>query len=125
MNPTRRPTRAISIDAGNNVSQFWTGLFLLGLLLTAGFGYLLWILGPQLMHPGRSFDGTRFSGTPLQALDVFAILGGAFVFGATTMAYGAWQMGTGRRNMRVVHGMFGVIAAAVVIAAALRFASTA
>jgi hypothetical protein len=115
---------------GSMLSRRWARRFggvlvVLGLVLTLGLGCLLWMLGPQLMNPGRSFGGTRFTGTPLQALGVFAILGGVFAFGATTMVYGVWQMSTGRRNMRVVYGMFGVIAAVVVIASALKFATTA
>ena len=80
---------------------------------------MLWHLGPQLLHPGRSFNGSRFSGTPLQALGVFAILGGMFAFGVATTVYGAWQIGTGRRDMRVVYGMIGVIAVGLAIAVAL------
>ncbi|MEO5882301.1 MAG: hypothetical protein ABIQ06_07780 [Caldimonas sp.] len=47
---------------GSMLSRRWARrlgvvLFVLGLVLTAGLGYLLWILSAQLMSPGRSFGG--------------------------------------------------------------------
>ena len=109
---------------GSMLSKRWARRFggvlvVLGLALTLGLGYLIWQLAPTLLKPGVSVGGTRFTGTPLQALAVFAVLGGVFAFGAAAMVYGAWQVSTGRRNMRAISGMIGVIAAVVVVAMAM------
>lgn len=108
---------------GSMLSKRWARrfggvLFVLGLGLTIGLGYLLWILAPQLLNPGRSFGGSRFSGTPLQALGVFVMLSSVLAFGATTLAYGAWSMGTGRRNVPLVFRIFGVTGVAFALGVA-------
>jgi hypothetical protein len=127
---THKFTSVCERCGGSMLSRRWARryggvLLVLGLALAGGLGFLLWHLGPQLLQPGRTFNGSRFSGTPLQALGVFAILGGVFAFGVVTTVYGAWQIGTGRRNMRVVYGMIGVMVVVLAIAIALSLRPTA
>ena len=110
---------------GSILSKRWARRFggvlvVLGLGLAGGLGYLLWLLGPPLLHPGRTFNGQRFTGSPLLGLVVLAILGALFAFGAMATTYGAWQVATGKRNMRVVYAMIGVGGAVAGLALALR-----
>jgi hypothetical protein len=57
---------------------------------------------PMLLRPGADVGGTRFSGSPAQAFIVLGILGAVFTVGVTTMLYGAWQVRSGSRSLRVV-----------------------
>ena len=118
---THKYTSVCERCGGSMLSKRWARRFggvlvVLGLALAIGLGYLLWIMGPMLLNPGVSYGGTRFSGTRLQALLVFAVLGSVFLFGVLTTGYGLWQMFTGARNMKAVSAMVGLIAVAVVVA---------
>ncbi|MEO8484946.1 MAG: hypothetical protein ABI585_01280 [Betaproteobacteria bacterium] len=87
-----------------------------GLVLTGGMAYAFYALGPLLAHPGRSIGGSRFDGTAAEALAVVAILGAVLAFGLTALGYGAWQVKTGRRNLRVVGVMLAIWSALIAVA---------
>jgi len=96
---------------GGMMTRRWArrfGAFLVacGLFISGLIGTVIYHVAPLLLHAGRSIDGTRFSGTPLQALAVAAVLAAVMGFGLTTLSYGAWQVATGRRSRRVVAVMF-------------------
>ena len=95
-------------------------LIVLGLLIAGGMGALLAFLWPTLTHPGIEVGGSRFTGTKAQANTVIGILAGVGAFGLVAIGYGAFQLATGRRSLRVVQWMLGLIA--VVVAAALLLA---
>jgi hypothetical protein len=95
--------------------RFGGVLVVLGLALAIGLGYLLWIMGPMLLNPGVSYGGTRFSGTRLQALLVFAVLGSVFLFGVLATCYGFWQIFTGARSMKVIYALVGLVAVAAAV----------
>lgn len=81
-----------------------------GLFITGVMGVVLHHLAPMLLHPGVTYGTSRFSGTPSQALPILALLCLPFVFGVTALAYGIWQVGTGRRSRKVVGVMLGTCA---------------
>ena len=106
---------------GSMLSRRWARrfggfIFALCLPLALGMGYLIWRLAPQLLHPGVSFNGNRFSGTPLQALMVFAVLGGVLAFGVLGALYGLSMMRTGMRNLRAIYALIGLVGVAVIAA---------
>lgn len=106
---------------GSLLSRRWTRRFgmvliALGAVITVAMGVVLVKLTPMLAHPGVDQGGTRFDGTPLQALMVWAILAAVFVFGATATGLGFWQVLTGKRNLRAAMLMLGIFSALVTIA---------
>jgi MFS family permease len=73
--------------------QLAIGVFLIGLM-----GTITYNLAPALLRVGESADGSRFTGTPLQAQLILALFGMVLVFGLGSVASGLWQIKTGRRN---------------------------
>ncbi len=95
-------------------------LILCGLFITGVMGLVLNHLAPILLHPGVTYGTSRFSGTPSQALSILALLGLPFMFGVTALAYGLWQVGTGRRSRKVVGVMLGTCSLLLLVALGLR-----
>jgi MFS family permease len=73
--------------------QLLIGLFLVGLM-----GTITYYLAPALLNPAAASDGSRFTGTPGQALMILALFGLVITFGVGSIASGLWQIITGRRN---------------------------
>ena len=94
-------------------------LVVLGSLLSAGMGILLWMLLPTLLHAGMDVGGTRFNGDPQTARMVIAILGAVLLFGLTTLGYGIFQVVTGRRSWPVVAVLLAIFAALYALGLAL------
>lgn len=89
------------------------------LAITAIMGTVTYHTAPLMLHPGRSIDGTRFSGTPAQGLMIMGLFALVLAFGLTALTYGIWQMKTGKRDRRVVFGMVCVWMVLLGIAGAL------
>ncbi|HLL75217.1 MAG TPA: hypothetical protein VK421_08100 [Pyrinomonadaceae bacterium] len=73
--------------------QLLIGLFLIGLM-----GTITYNLAPALLNPAAATDGSRFTGTPEQALMILGLFGLVITFGVGSLAAGLWQIATGRRN---------------------------
>ena len=73
--------------------QLLIGLFLVGLM-----GTITYYLAPALLNPAAATEGSRFTGTPGQALMILALFGLVITFGVGSIASGLWQIATGRRN---------------------------
>jgi MFS family permease len=73
--------------------QLLIGLFLVGLM-----GTITYNLAPSLLSPAAPADGSRFTGTPEQALVILGLFGLVIAFGVGSIASGLWQIATGRRN---------------------------
>jgi hypothetical protein len=95
-------------------------LVVLGAFLAGLGAWLLWWMLPMLLRPGVEANGSRFTGTPQQAMAIVAILGAVALFGAIAFAYGLWQVRTGRRNLAVVAVM--VVIALLLFGGGLMFA---
>lgn len=91
-------------------------LMFLGVLIAGGVGALLLLLLPSLMYPGVDVGGARFTGSPGQARTLFGILAGLCGFGVVAFAYGVYQLVTGKRSLRVVQAMLGLVAVVVAVA---------
>lgn len=109
------------------VSRRWTRrygwvLAVLGGLLTAGMAILLWKLSPMLANPGVTYGKTRFAGSFVQALVVWAVLGAVLAFGLTALGGGAWQVATGRRNLRVAWVLSTIFSGLAILASVLAVA---
>ena len=83
--------------------RFGCAMFFCGLLITGIMGPVLFYMVPLMLRPGVEINGTRFSGTPAQAMLFLGILGLVSALGVTAMIYGPWQFFTGRRDKRVVY----------------------
>jgi hypothetical protein len=92
-------------------------LLVIGLFISAVMTLVLVDFGPKLLHPITGSTG--FSGTAGEGKLVLVILGAAEVFGVTALAYGLWQMFTGRRSKWVIYFAVGVVVTVVIIALAL------
>ena len=98
---------------GGMTTRRWArrfGAFLVacGLFISGLIGTVLYNVAPTLLHPGKTIDGLRFAGTPLQALVVALILAAVLCFGLTALSYGAWQVATGKRSPRVIAVMLAI-----------------
>lgn len=106
---------------GGMLSRRWARRFggvsaVLGAGITLVMTVILLRLSPVLANPGIDHGGTRFNGTPSQALMVWVVLAAVWVFGATATVNGAWMVSTGRRNLRVAYVLAGIFSAAIVVA---------
>jgi hypothetical protein len=99
--------------------RFGAALTVCGLILMCIMGTVLYYVLPAMLRPGVDVGGTRFSGTPTQSLLVLGIMGAVFIFGATALIYGIWQMRTGRRNRKVVYFVVGLASVLFLIASAI------
>lgn len=73
-------------------------LVAVGLFLVLFMSAIAWNLAPMVLRPGEEVGGSTFTGTVAQGrifLGLFALVG---LFGATSVANGAWMMATGRRS---------------------------
>ena len=75
----------------------WLQLFL-GLFLVGMMGTITYNLAPALLNPVAPAAGTRYTGTPEQALMILGLFGLVITFGVGSIAAGLWQIATGRRN---------------------------
>ena len=71
-------------------------LIVIGLGLSGGMAYLIWIVSSVMR--GASSSGAKFTGTPRDAALILALLGAVLVFGLASVAAGLWQAVFGRRN---------------------------
>ncbi len=94
-----------SLQSRRWARRFGFGLTLCGLFISVLMGVVLANMLPTLRHPGETVDGTRFNGTAAQAAMVFGLMAVVLAFGLTALAYGMWQMRTGKRNLRVAYVM--------------------
>ncbi len=96
--------------------RFGLGLTFCGLFITGLMSVVLYKVLPTLLRPGVEVGGARFSGSAAQALIVSVVLAAVWVFGATALVYGGWQMATGKRNLRIALFMSGIFFALLVLA---------
>ncbi|HET9532929.1 MAG TPA: hypothetical protein VFQ92_21420 [Blastocatellia bacterium] len=73
-----------------------TGAFLV--IFMTGLIILIAYIMAQTGKPGST---TSFSGTRMEAVMIFGILGIVWVFGLTSLAGGIWQVRHGRRNKKL------------------------
>ena len=85
--------RSARLVRGLGWLQLLIGLFLVGLM-----GTITYYLAPALLNPAAATEGSRFTGTPGQALMILALFGLVITFGFGSIASGVWQIVTGRRN---------------------------
>ncbi|MEO8754662.1 MAG: hypothetical protein ABI624_18490 [Casimicrobiaceae bacterium] len=95
---------------GSMVTRRWGRRFggilvVCGLAITGIMGVVSYYTVPLMLHPGKSIDGTRFSGTQAEALFALGIFAVVTAFGLTALFYGIWQVKTGKRDKRVALGM--------------------
>jgi hypothetical protein len=90
--------------------RFGGVLVLCGAFITAVMAAVLSYSVPRLLRPGVDIGGTRFMGSASFSLLVLGIMGVVLTFGVTTLLYGAWQVRSGGRSLRVVRFLIGLVA---------------
>lgn len=88
--------------------RFGWMLLIVGLLISAAMGAVLYHTAPMLLHPGDASRGTRFSGTLGQARLILSILAAVELFGIAAMCYGLFQVVTGKRSKWVIYLLVGL-----------------
>jgi hypothetical protein len=73
-------------------------LIAVGLFLVLLMGGIAWNLAPMVLRPGEEVDGSTFTGTAEQGRIFLGLLALVGLFGAVSVANGAWMMATGRRS---------------------------
>jgi hypothetical protein len=94
-------------------------LVVCGVVITGIMGVVSYFTVPLVLHPGIPVGGTRFSGTPAEALFVMGIFAVVTAFGLTALFYGIWQVKTGKRDKRVALGMVAMWTVLLLIACAI------
>lgn len=91
------------LRAAAHVDPRWRGgaLAALGVLLLAVLAAIAVATVRQLVHPGRTIEGARFTGSAQDAGAILLLYGGLVAFATAAIVYGVWQMRTGRQS-RVV-----------------------
>ncbi len=69
-----------------------------GLFLVLFMGAIAWNMAPMVLRPGEEVDGSTFTGTAAQGHIFLGLLALVGLFGAVSVANGAWMMATGRRS---------------------------
>jgi cytochrome b len=82
----------------------------IGTGLVAGMAYLIIVIARIIAQSDDPNATSRFTGTPMQALMVYAILGLVLVFGVVSVVAGAWQVRYGTRNPWLVKLVLGLAA---------------
>lgn len=99
--------------------RFGSLLVVCGLILAGLMGGVLRFVGPILYDVIVHGSSARFAGSRTQAVVVLSLLGGVFLFGLLCLAYGGWQVITGRTNLHAAKGMLkifgGIMALATLI----------
>ena len=85
--------RSARLVRGLGWLQLLIGLFLVGLM-----GTITYYLAPALLSPAAATEGSRFTGSPEQALMILGLFGLVITFGVGSITSGLWQIITGRRN---------------------------
>ena len=62
---------------------------------------LIILIAYIMAQTGKPGSTTSFSGTRMEAVMIFGILGIVWVFGLTSLAGGIWQARHGRRNKKL------------------------
>jgi MFS family permease len=71
----------------------------MGLIITGMMLAITAFVAPLMLNAGaKSATGSRFNGTPEQALLIFGLFGVLILFGMVAMLNGIWQIKFGRRN---------------------------
>jgi hypothetical protein len=71
----------------------------LGLFIVGFMGAITAFVAPLILNAGEpSATGSRFNGTPEQALLILGLFGIVILFGLVAMLNGVWQIKYGRRN---------------------------
>jgi hypothetical protein len=73
-------------------------LVAVGLFLVLFMAAIAWNLAPIMLRPGVEVDGTSFTGTEAQGQIFLGLFGLVGLFGAMSVANGAWMIATGRRS---------------------------
>jgi hypothetical protein len=81
------PTRIVRESRARGWILVFCGLFLIGLM-----GWITLAIGPAMLHAGEDSGGMSFSGTPEQARMILLLFGVVIAFGATSLAYGLFQI---------------------------------
>lgn len=98
--------------------RFGVALVVCGLFITGVIGTVLYYTVPSLLQSGGS-GGTNFRGTAGQGLLILGILGAVATFGVTATLYGLWQIGTGKRNRKIIYFLVGIFTLLVSLAAVI------
>jgi hypothetical protein len=99
----------------------WRGgaLAALGVILVAVMVAVGAATVPQLVHPGRRIEGTRFTGSGQDALLILAVYAGVAAIGVAAIVYGVWMMRAGRQDKRVIAVAAALLALLLAVVAAL------
>ena len=98
----------------------WT-IVVLTFLLTVGMLVIMYLTVPSMLHPGEEVHGMTFRGSRTNAAVSLALLLAVLAFSAGMFLYGVWQIRTGKRHRRAVHGMIGLVSVAAVVGLAMAF----
>jgi hypothetical protein len=71
----------------------------LGVIIVGMMGTITVFIAPLMLNAGEpTATGSRFNGTPEQALLILGLFGIVILFGLVAMLNGIWQIKFGRRN---------------------------
>ena len=119
---TKCPQCGSWIRRAQRIRRLGFVLMPLGLLLVMMMGTITIILAPMMFSAGQSTTGSRFTGTPEQAVLIFGFFGIIIVFGFACMAGGLFQIVTGRRSIWIIVIVLGLTFLMIVAASAVRTA---
>ena len=104
------PQCGLLLSRPSRVRALGWALMVIGTGLVAGMAYLIIVIARIIAQSDDPNATSRFTGTPMQALMVYAILGLVLVFGVVSVVAGAWQVRYGTRNPWLVKLVLGLAA---------------
>jgi uncharacterized paraquat-inducible protein A len=88
----------------------------MGLFLVLFMTGIMILIANIMARTGKPGSTESFSGGPLEAAMIFAVLGLVWVFGLTGLVGGIWQIKHGKRNRKLIRIILWLGAAFLVIA---------
>lgn len=104
------PKCGAALLSASSIKRLGWVLVVIGTFLAVAMCVVAWQTAPTMLQPGKTIDGTRFTGSAEMGRMALMLFGAVGLFGVLGIAEGVYQIRTGQRNKWLLMGLFGVLA---------------